>query len=519
MNALRQADMFGKPGARYGNQSQPAPALQLRDYQAETRRDVYRLIASGQRRVCVVAAVAFGKTKLAAQFVIDARSKGRRVAFCVPMLALIDQTVDSFESSGIDHIGVIQADHPRMDESAPVQVCSVQTLAKRGVPEGIDVVIVDEAHVSSTAIRSWMVAQPDTIFIGLTATPGRADMSDEYGAIIEGKPMSRLIEDGSLSDYRVFAPSAPDMSKARTVAGDYNKRDMADAMDDPELHADIVQTWLERGEGLPTFLFAVNRAHAKRLQSDFKEAGVECAYQDAHTDSVERKFIARQFAAGKFQIVANVGTLIAGVDWDVRCIIMARPSKSRMFHVQSIGRGLRTAAGKHYLRLFDHAGNVERMGFPDQLDWSAFPEKGAKKAKAEKREPMPKACQECSFVMPPKSRVCPQCQHEAAPPSGFIETVDGDLVEVDREGNVIVQKAVAPTKEDKQAWWSSILHEQRRMGKAKGWAGHTYRDKMGVFPSGLSDVTIKPLPEVLAFIRAKNIRYAKSMESKRGAGK
>jgi superfamily II DNA or RNA helicase len=30
-----------------------------------------------------------------------------------------------------------------------------------------------------------------------------------------------------------------------------------------------------------------------------------------------------------------------GVDWDVRCIILARPTKSEMKFVQIIGRGLR----------------------------------------------------------------------------------------------------------------------------------------------------------------------------------
>ncbi|MEM8348856.1 hypothetical protein Q4S20_21070, partial [Morganella morganii] len=39
--------------------------------------------------------------------------------------------------------------------------------------------------------------------------------------------------------------------------------------------------------------------------------------------------------------IVNVGTLVAGFDSDVRCIIYARPTKSEIRWVQCLGRGLR----------------------------------------------------------------------------------------------------------------------------------------------------------------------------------
>jgi DNA repair protein RadD len=44
------------------------------------------------------------------------------------------------------------------------------------------------------------------------------------------------------------------------------------------------------------------------------------------------------------------------------CIVDARPTKSEIRFVQTIGRGLRTAPGKDKLVILDHAGNHLRLG-------------------------------------------------------------------------------------------------------------------------------------------------------------
>ena len=514
MNAsLHQADMFQKAGAGDGislPDTDSTPAKNLRPYQAQAISSVYRHLGTGTKRVCLVAPTGAGKTILSSAIVGDALSRGRRVAFCVPAISLIDQTVSVFEAQGIGPVGVQQADHPRTAPEAPVQVCSVQTLARRGIPDGIDVVVVDEAHVEAKAVREWMKAQPEAMFIGMTATPGRAMMRDEYEQIVVTTDIGKLIGDGYLSSYRVFAPSAPDMSKARMVAGDYHKGDMAEAMDDPKLTADIVTTWLEKAEGAPTLLFAVDRAHAARLQADFQAEGIACGYQDAFTDSVERKFIAREFKSGRMPIVANVGTLTTGVDWDVRCVILARPTRSKMLHVQILGRGLRTADGKDHCKIFDHAGNIERLGFPEQIDWSSFPEKGANKVKAQAKEPMPKTCGHCDFVMAPKTRQCPLCGHEAGPPSGFIEVEDGELIEVDASGQPVKPKVREYTKAEKQSWHDQLCRIAYERNRSSGWVSHTYRKKFKVWPRNMAPGSAPATGEVLAFVRHCDIAFAKS---------
>ena len=86
-----------------------------------------------------------GKTKIAAEIIRRARAKGKRVAFVVPKVSLIDQTIQAFAAEGIRWVGVLQGAHPLTDADQPVQVISAQTLARRARP-AVDLVLVDEAH-------------------------------------------------------------------------------------------------------------------------------------------------------------------------------------------------------------------------------------------------------------------------------------------------------------------------------------------------------------------------------------
>jgi superfamily II DNA or RNA helicase len=113
------------------------------------------------------------------------------------------------------------------------------------------------------------------------------------------------------------------------------------------LVADVVSTWLKRGRGRATLVFAVDRAHAKALQESFVAVGVRTEYVDAFTSREERDSIRRRMQAGETEVVCNIGCLTTGCDWPfVSCIVLARPTKSVMLYVQIVGRGLRTHPAK-----------------------------------------------------------------------------------------------------------------------------------------------------------------------------
>ncbi len=142
-----------------------------------------------------------------------------------------------------------------------------------------------------------------------------------------------------------------------------------------------MDTWLRRAENRPTFCFAVDSAHAKHLQTKFTEAGVSTGYIDAYTPTNERAEIKRQFHNGDISVVCNVGCLTTGIDWDVRCIVLARPTKSEILFVQMIGRGLRTAEGKEDCLILDHSDTHLRLGFVTDIHHETLDD-GRPRAKA-----------------------------------------------------------------------------------------------------------------------------------------
>ena len=325
--------------------------MELRDYQQTAIDRLKDALLKGAKRPVVQAPTGAGKTVIAAAIVNMARQKDKRVLFCVPALSLIDQTVERFRSSAIFDVGVIQGQHELTDGTQPVQVCSIQTLARRSIPK-VDLVIVDECHVMFKLYDTWM-NDPNwksVPFVGLTATPWAKGMGapGRWDKLIIGTTTEELINLKHLSDFKCYAPAHPDLSGVKTKLGDYELKGLGEAMDKNALVADIVSTWLERGEGRPTICFAVNRVHAKHIELQFKEAGVAVEYMDAFTDLEERAAIVGRFATGETKVICNVGVLTTGFDADVRCIILARPTKSEILYTQMIGRGLRTAKGKDH---------------------------------------------------------------------------------------------------------------------------------------------------------------------------
>jgi DNA repair protein RadD len=221
-------------------------------------------LAAGRRRPMLQAPTGFGKTLTAAHIIQRALDKDKRVAFTVPAISLINQTVAAIEAEGIHCVGVMQGIDERTDREQPVQVASIQTLARRKRPD-VDLVIVDEAHQLHREVFRWMKDCPQIPFIGLSATPWARGLGKYYDDLIIAATPADLIRDGYLSPFVVFAPSEPDLADVRTIAGDFHEGELAAAMDKAAITGDIVDTWLRRGEGRSTFCFCVNRRHAQHI--------------------------------------------------------------------------------------------------------------------------------------------------------------------------------------------------------------------------------------------------------------
>ena len=504
----------------------------LRDDQSNTLQALRDTIAGGHRRIVLQCPTGYGKTVLAAAAVESARAKGKKVLFTVPAISLIDQTVEMFYSQGIDDIGVIQATHEMTDWSKPVQIASVQTLQNRERLPDADVAFVDECHRWHKFYEKWFCdpAWQNVPIIGMSATPwtkglgtyfcGPANVTIEERTpcFIRASTTQQLIDAGLLAPFKVFAPSHPDLSGVRTVAGDYHEGELSAKMQEGALVADAVDTWLKLGEDRPTLCYGVDRLHAQHLQAKFEAAGVPCAYQDAHTNDMERKKIKADFHAGRVKVVCNVGTLTVGIDWDVRCISMCRPTKSDMLFVQIVGRGLRTAAGKDDCLILDHSDNHLRLGFVTEIDTSYVGLHVGKTPVTANRTDsirLPKECPQCAYLKPPHMAKCPAC--------GFVAQAVYNGKPDAGELRELKPKPKQPDLNtfDKQIFYSELLAYSQSKGYSGGWASHKFRERTGVWPNhykGIAPASSVSAP-TLNWIKSRMIAYARGKQrAKQRAG-
>jgi len=504
---------FERLGRRLESEIAPLPnsGNTLRPHQSDLITEIYRALADGIRHIVVQAPTGFGKTIVGATLAKRNCDDRRRTLFTVPALSLIDQTVEKFFAEGICDVGVIQADHEMTNWSRPVQIASVQiasvqTLMRRQMPP-IDMVIVDEVHRWFDAYEEWLEGPWKHLpVIALTATPWTRGLGKHFGKLIVGATAAQLIDAGYLSKFRVFAPASPDLTGVRTVAGDYRDDDLSKAMDKAPLIADVVNTWIDRGQDRPTLCFAVDRAHAKHLQQKFIEAGVASGYIDAYTKADERKEIARQFHHGEIKVVCNVGCLTTGIDWDVRCIILARPTKSEILFVQMVGRGLRTADGKSDCLILDHSDNHIRLGFVTDIHHDKLDDgKPRQKALPKEQEALPKKCPKCSYLKAPKLVVCPACGFKPEPKCKVVNE-DGELVEFSSRNAV-----KGPTQQELIIFHAELRAIERERGFKRGWAAHKYKDKFGSFPPWAWNErpTCTPTASTLSWVQSRQIAYAK----------
>ena len=500
--------------------------FQLWDHQAESVAKLRDAVRRGKKRIVLQAPCGAGKTEIATEVTKSTRTKGNFAAFTVPLIGLIDQTVGRFELRGCaaEEIGVMQAKHDRTNERAPIQVCSVQTLASRKVFPLANVALIDECHLQHDIVYKWMKACPDLIFIGLSATPWARGMADFWEELIVVETIQGLIDKGVLSPFRTFCPAQrPNLDAVSIVAGDYNEGQLSEVMQETRLVADVVQTWLDKAAGRPTLVFCVDRAHAATVTNQFDGAGVRAKYVDAFTDTDDRAAYINELKTGETQVVVSIGTMTTGVDipW-VSCVQYVRPTRSKMLFVQSISRGLRAYPGKADCLILDHSmtsnnlGQVTDIGEPGLL-----PKKKPKSAVSRETPEPPRAreCPECHYMVPPRIRRCPECGHMSATFSA-VTYEEGELVEMGLSPKAKAQAKLNRewTPEQKEIFFGELKGFCEEKGYAPGWSANKYKDRFGVWPDRYKHVLpLRPSFGTLSWIRNGQRAYAQKMRAREAA--
>ena len=490
--------------------------LKLRPYQEKAVSTLRALFASKKMRVVLYSPTGSGKTEIGMELIRLALAKKKRVVFICNRIELVRQTSSRIAASGIQH-GIIQGSNTCMSWE-PVQVCSIQTIDKRGYPD-CDLIVVDEAHgtAGSKAYQRFMEHYAAVPMIGLTATPFARGMGKTYPwgpmweALTAATTIRDLVNDGYLVDCDIYAPSEPDLKNVKITAGDYNEKQLGVAVDKQELVGDIVTHWLKLSGGKSTVCFATNIAHSKHIVDRFTAAGIPAEHIDCYTDDDERRRILKRVLAGDTKIISNVGILQEGWDFPAcEVMILARPTRSLIKYIQMAGRVLRPFEGKEKALILDHSGTCRRLGFPtDDLplhldDGKPRDKKKEAEAEKEKKEKLPILCKQCSAVLAQTHTACPRCGFEL-PKKCDVKERAGSLSRLDKT------KIGSMTKEDRKKTYSELLGYARERGYKDGWAWWKCKEIFGSVPRDRV-AAVTPSKQTLNLVRHLNIKHANSKE-------
>jgi len=480
--------------------------------------------AAGKRAPLLVAPTGSGKTVMAAELIRRAVARGERCMFLAPRRELVHQTCDKLGALGVAH-GVLLAGDSRQDTYARVQVASVDTLLSRMVRRRrltlppFEWLLIDEAHLGVTRARAALLDHwPDARRVGMTATPARRDgraLGVFYDDLIEAATPAALVASGHLVPARYFSVSEPDLSRVRTVAGEYHAKDLDHAVNRAELIGDVVAHWLAHAPLRRSVVFATSIAHSVALATEFRAHGVAAEHVDASTPQDERAATFDRFRAGGTQVLTNCFLASYGFDLpELACVVMARPTKSLTLYLQMLGRGLRRAEGKADCLVLDHAGNVHRHGFAtDDRAWTLagdFALVPPEKRTGERGEGRNLTCPECRCVFT-GSRTCPECGYYFAPRGRIVETLDGELVEIGA--------ALEGGEQERLAFYLELRGYAAERGYRPGWAANKYRERHGAFPPwGWNDApAATPTIETRRWIKSRFIAWRRAQDARQSA--
>jgi len=351
----------------------------LRAYQVEAKETVRERYLAGVRRMLLSLATGLGKTVIFSSLVAEwlARRGGKAIVF-VHRDELADQTVDKMRDWCPGRsIGVVKAE--RNELGCDITVCGVDTirnaarLAEVLANGPYTILVVDEAHHAAAdswkaSINAIMDLSPDTLLVGFTATPGRADgrgLDEVFAELVFQRDILFGIQNGHLTDIqgKLVELESVNLDKVAVRGGDFSEGGLSAMMASASAVDQTVQAWLQHAEGLRTIAFCVDVAHAEALGAAFRKKNVRCEVIKGDTTKLERRDIYARFRRGEVDVLSSCLVLTEGFDEpSVRCILLARPTLSQPLYVQMVGRGVRPdkSNGKTHCVLLDITGVSEK---------------------------------------------------------------------------------------------------------------------------------------------------------------
>lgn len=332
----------------------------LRDYQVE----IINNFLSNPQSMQEIATGA-GKTLVTAALSSITEQYGRSIVI-VPNKSLVTQTEEDYVNLGLD-VGVFYGDRKEFGHTHTI--CTWQSLnillknTKNQIApisigeflEGVNCVIVDEVHMAKAdALKTLLTGPMATIPIrwGLTGTIPKEDyefmsLLVSLGEVVGKKSASELQEAGVLANCEVNVVQLVDH-------GDYgNYQSELKYLLTNEKRLDYLSTLVGKIGDEGNVLVLVDRVEAgKEL---VKRLGDKAVFISGATKATDRKEHYDEVAnVDNKIIVATYGVAAVGINIPrIFNLVLIEPGKSFVRVIQSIGRGIRKAQDKDFVKIWD----------------------------------------------------------------------------------------------------------------------------------------------------------------------
>lgn len=275
---------------------------------------------------------------------------------------------------------------------ADVLVSSPQTLASastiRDFPNP-SLVIIDEAHHAPAnqwkKVLTSLGCFSGVPMLGVTATPFREDHRDLEPTIIErfvatvdilwlihhrldeaGNEVECEPGEGYLVPPRLqhLLVDGLDLSQVPTSrksgAVDFREGELAEALEASGAFDLVAKTIISEMAGRKGVIFCPTVASSKYMAALLTELGEPCHHVDGTMDTRSRDTAIGEFRDDSVRWLANVAIVSEGFDIpEIDTVVLAKPTRSRIFFRQAIGRALRPAPGKDHALILDVVGASE----------------------------------------------------------------------------------------------------------------------------------------------------------------
>lgn len=438
----------------------------LRPYQQSLVTETYHQWDAGKQFVAMVSSTGSGKSMTLTAIVAKERDRGQYVLVLAHRQELITQLSDTMGRMEIRHQVIAANKAVRfaakqsmenhgvnyVDPNARVMVASVQSMREAKIADLAKLgnkltVIQDEFHHATKKSKTWggvltPLMNAGARGLGPTATPCRADgqglsrETDGYAdVIVEGPTMRWLIDNGYLSQYKIYCPPTDlrlDNVETSKTTGDYKEKELKAEIGRSHIVGDIVSHYLKICPGKRGITFTVGVDTAEEVAEEYRKRGVPAIALSGRNADEERVQAIRDLKSGKILQIVNDSLIGEGVDIPaVEVVSFARPTQSYALYAQMFGRALRPFEGKSHAIIIDAVSNVMRHGLPDApREWSL----DRRERRTGKSEPSTvRVCTACAAVYERFLDACPDCGEPVPKPadrSGPVQ-VEGDLYELD----------------------------------------------------------------------------------------